>query len=445
MNMAVEAGTRADATEPSWGARSSRAYRYFVVFFLAIVYTFNFMDRQIMSILQEPIKQDMGLTDTQLGLLTGLAFALFYTSFGIPVAWLADRYKRTSIMAAACGIWSVFTALCGTATNFVQLAIYRVVVGMGEAGGSPPSYSLLSDYFPRTERGTAMALYSLGVPIGSALGIAFGGQIAAMFDWRTAFIAVGLPGILLSVLLLIFIREPVRGGLDPVPAGRTSHEEAGSIPAALSAFAKNPVMLRTALSAGLSAFVGYAILSWNPSFLMRVKGAVMTDVATWYALGLGITGVLGTYIAGDLADRLSLRDQRWYAWIPAIAYALKLPLLALALLTPSWGVAIVAVSLLFLLNMMYLAPALAVVQNAVSPARRTMAGAVLLFVLNLIGLGGGPVYVGWISDATVAEYGDQSLAIGYAALFPMIVLTILAHLWAARAIQRDATMQVRSD
>lgn len=431
----------ATAAETDQAAPKGRGYRYFVVAFLAIVYTFNFMDRQIMSILQEPIKADMGLSDTELGLLTGLAFALFYTSFGIPVAWLADRYRRTTIMAAACAVWSLFTALCGTAANFAQLAIYRVVVGMGEAGGSPPSYSLISDYFPRGERATALALYSLGVPIGSALGIAFGGQIAAMFDWRTAFIAVGAPGILLSLLLLLFIREPVRGGLDPLPEGRTKHEEAGSIPDALKAFAANPVMLRTALAAGLSAFVGYAILSWNPSFLIRVKGAELTDVAAWYALGIGITGVIGTFMAGRLADRLSIRDQRWYAWVPALSYALKVPLLIVALVSESWPLALIAVSLLFFLNMMYLAPALAVVQNAVAPARRTMAGAVLLFVLNLIGLGGGPVYVGAISDAVVADYGDQSLAVGYAALIPVIALTIAAHLWAAAAIKRDPAMR----
>lgn len=194
-------------------AQERSSYRYVVVSFLAVVYTFNFMDRQIMSILQEPIRLEMGLSDTQLGMLTGLTFALFYTTCGLPAAWLADRYRRVSIMAAACGIWSLFTAGCGLGSNFTQLALSRVMVGAGEARGSPPSYSLISDYFPPKERGTGLAIYSLGVPAGSALGVAAGGWVAANYGWRTAFIAVGLPGDVLALLMLVLIREPKRGGL----------------------------------------------------------------------------------------------------------------------------------------------------------------------------------------------------------------------------------------
>lgn len=428
--------TIAPAAAPA--AVPSRRYSYFVVGFLAVVYTFNFMDRQIMSILQEPIRREMGLSDTQLGLLTGLAFAVFYTSFGIPVAWACDRFRRVNIMAAACGIWSVFTVACGFAGNFAQLAAARVLVGMGEAGGSPPSYSLISDYFPRSQRGTALAIYSLGVPIGSALGIALGGWVAAAHGWRAAFIVVGLPGILLALLMLLLIREPERGRLDPLPEGVAAHEPAGSIFSGIRTFFASRTMTLTAISSGLSAFVGYAMLSWNPPLLERAKGMALTEVAFWYALVLGVTGVVGTFAAGWLVDRLGRRDPRWYAWVPALAFTLSLPALAGLIWAPTWPIAMVFVAVPALLNNMYLAPALAVVQNAAPPARRTIAGATLLFILNLVGLGGGPVYVGRISDWAKPDWGDQSLLIGFAALAPMILLTIAAHLAAAHSIGRDA-------
>jgi len=419
----------AAAAAPS--APATRSYRYMVVWFLAIVYTFNFMDRQIMSILQEPIRKEMGLSDTQLGMLTGLAFAVFYTTFGIPVAWLSDRFKRVWIMAAACGIWSLFTAGCGLAKNFSQLALARVM------GGSPPSYSLISDYFPPKERGVGLGIYSLGVPVGSALGVALGGWVAANYSWRTAFIAVGLPGILLALVMLVAIREPKRGTLDPVLSGGVDHEPAPPIWTALAAFFANRTMVLTAISSGLSAFVGYAMLSWNPPMLERVKGMSLQEVAGYYSIVLGVTGVIGTFGAGWLVDKLGHKDRRWYAWVPAVAFVLTLPALAGVIWAPTWQIALAFLAVPALLNNMYLAPALTVVQNAAPPSRRTMAGATLLFILNLVGLGGGPVYVGHISDMAKARYGDHSLLIGFAALFPVILLTIGAHLLAAASIARD--------
>jgi MFS family permease len=419
------------------GGTTSPRYRYLVVTILAIVYTFNFMDRQIMSILAEPIRKDLGLSDTQLGMLTGLAFALFYTTFGIALAWLADRVVRVRIMAAACAVWSLFTVACGMAQNFTQLALARVVVGIGEAGGSPPSYSLISDYFPPKERGVGLAIYSLGVPIGSMIGAALGGAVAAAYGWRTAFVVVGLPGILMALVMLALVREPKRGGLDPLIAGATSHDPAPPLMVAVAGFFANRTLVLTAVSSGLSAFVGYAMLNWNPPFLIRVKGMSLGEVAAYYSLVLGITGMIGTFGAGWLVDRLSLKDRRWYAWVPAIAFTLTLPALAGLIWAPTWQIALLFLAVPALLNNMYLAPALTVVQNAVPPARRTMSGAILLFILNLVGLGGGPVYVGMISDHAKAEYGERSLVIGFLALFPIIVLTIIAHLVAAASIARD--------
>lgn len=418
-------------------APASKGYRYLVVAMLAVVYTFNFMDRQIMSILQEPIRKELGLSDTQLGMLTGLTFALFYTTFGVLLAWAADRFKRVWIMAASCAVWSLFTAFCGMATNFTQLALSRVVVGIGEAGGSPPSYSLISDYFPPKERGVGLAIYSLGVPIGSMIGAGVGGAIAATYGWRTAFIAVGLPGLVLALLMLLVIREPKRGGLDPIAAGAVSHDPAPPMLSAIASFFASRTMVLVAISSGLSAFVGYAMLNWNPSFLMRVKGMSLAQVSAYYALVLGITGMIGTFGSGWLVDRLSLRDRRWYSWVPAIAFACTIPALAGLLWAPTWQIALMFLAVPSLLNNMYLAPALTVVQNAAPPARRTMSGAIMLFILNLVGLGGGPLYVGLISDHAKAQYGERSLIIGFTALFPMIVLTILAHLAVSMSIARD--------
>lgn len=418
--------------------KTSGSYRYLVVFILAIVYTLNFLDRQIVSILAEPIRKDLNLSDTQLGLLGGIVFALFYTTFGIPIGWLADRAKRVWIISGACALWSLFTALCGTATSFLQLALFRMGVGIGEAGGSPPSYSLISDYFKPEERGTALAIYSLGVPAGSMFGAALGGWIASEHGWRVAFFAMGIPGIVMALILLLVVREPKRGGLDPAAAlGAEGHDTPPPLFAAIGGFFGNRTLMLTAIAAGLSAFVGYAALTWNPPFLIRVKGMSLTQVAAYYSLVLGITGMIGTFAAGWLVDKLSVRDRRWFAWVPAIAFAITIPFWIGLLYAPTWQIALACIAVPALLNTCYLAPALAVVQNAVAPNRRTISGAVLLFILNIIGLGAGPVYVGRISDMAKPEYGENSLTIGFAALIPIVAITVVAHLVAAWSIGRD--------
>ncbi|WBO21689.1 spinster family MFS transporter [Sphingomonas abietis] len=430
----VRDGRKRPEPGPSDPAPRDRRYALVVASFLALVYSFNFMDRQIMSVLQESIRREMGLSDTQLGMLTGLSFALFYTGFGIPVAWLSDRYRRVSIMAAACAIWSLATAGCGLARGFTQLTFARVMVGAGEAGGSPPSYSLLSDYFPPSRRATGLAIYSLGVPIGSAFGVALGGWVAAHYGWRSAFVAVGLPGLVLAALMLVIVREPQRGRLDPPRADAAGAAAPVSLPAGLRAFFGNRIMVLTAIASGLSAFAGYALLSWNPSFLARVKGMGLGEIAGWYGLLLGVTGIIGTFGAGQLVDRLGRRDPRWYGWVPAIAFAIGLPAFLGLLWVPDWRWSMGFLTILGLVSTMYLAPALAVVQNAAPPAQRSLAGATLLFLLNLIGLGGGPLYVGWISDLARGHGAAQPLLVAYAALLPVLLLAIAAHLLNAAAM-----------
>jgi MFS family permease len=427
--------TAASTTAP--GASASRTYRYVVAGMLALVYTFNFLDRQIVSILGKDISTELHLTKTQFGLLGGTAFAVFYTVCGIPVAWLCDRKSRIAIMSVACAIWSAFTAMCGAAQSFTQIIICRMGVGVGEAGGSPPSYSLISDYFPPKERGVGLALYSLGVPIGSMLGAFLGQRIASAYSWRVAFYAVGLPGILIALVMYLVVREPRRGQLDAVADGRDAHEPAPPMFQAIGSFFARRTLALTAVSSGLSAFVGYAGLIWNPQFLQIVKDMPKERIGDAYAVTLGVTGIIGTFAAGWLADRLAQRDRRWFAWLPAISFLVSIPFWVGLLWAPTWQLALLFAAGPMLLNNMYLAPALAIVQNAVPPARRTVSGAVLLFVLNLVGLGVGPPYVGRIADAMDAAHGKASLAYGYAALIPVIVITIAAHLAAAGSIARD--------
>ncbi|MBV8681725.1 MAG: MFS transporter [Caulobacteraceae bacterium] len=411
-------------------------YAYLVAGTLAVAYTCNFLDRQFLSVLAEPVKRDLHLTDTQLGLLTGLMFALFYTAFGIPVAVLADRSNRVRIVAAACTLWSLFTAACGFAGSFVVLAAARIGVGVGEAGGSPPSYSILSDYFPPHRRGRALALYSLGVPFGSLFGAASGGWIAAHFGWRTAFKALGASGLLLAPLILLVVREPRRGRLDP--PGAMSRPRA-SVASAMLAFVRKPALGLTALSAGLTAFVGYALLNWTPAFLIREKGMTLIEIAVWYSTVSGLTTAAGTWLAGWLVDRLGPARPAAYALVPGFCMLLALPFLPAMIGAHDWRTALAFVVGPSLLIITYLPAALAVIQNGVEPAQRAVAGSILLFILNLIGLGGGPLFVGAISDHLKPRFGEHALMHALLWLAPFYVLTFLCQLAAAWFLERDHT------
>lgn len=410
---------------------AGEAKRYFVVAMLAGVYTLSFLDRQLLSILAEPVKAELGLTDTQLGLLTGFMFALFYTLFGVPVAWLADRRHRVRIVSAACALWSLFSAGCGFAQNFAQLAIARMGVGIGEAGGSPPSYAIIADYFPPERRGGALALYSLGIPAGTTAGAAIGGWIASTHGWRTAFVAIGLFGIVFALLVLLTVPEPRRGRLDadtaPQVALRTS----------LKDFLADRVLRRAAIAGGLSAFVGYALLSWTPAFLMRVHGMTLAELTVYYSLASGGAVAIGTLLSGHLVDRLGAHDRRMYAFVPAAAFLVALPFFIAAVGAGSWQMSLLLMMVPLALYSTYLAPVLAVVQNAVPAAQRGTASAILLLIINLIGLGIGPLYVGWVSDAASRAGQAGSLQTAMFALAPIFLLTVFAHLMVARALAKD--------
>jgi predicted MFS family arabinose efflux permease len=384
-------------------AHRTPTYAWVVLFMLMFIYIFNFLDRQLMSILIEPIKDEMGFSNSQMGLMTGFYFALFYTGFGVIVGFLADRTSRKFILGAGAILWSAFTALCGMAQNYPTMLAARVGVGVGEAAGAPPSYSILSDYFPPEKRGLALALFSLGVPFGQALGAGFGAALHETVGWRNAFIGIGAAGVVAAVVMLLVVREPKRGAMDAnsnVSQAQAEHNASQKVGFTKTFwdFMSRPALLWTALGCGLCSFVGYAALGWNVSFLVRVKGINYTEVALFYALMLAVAMGLGTWISGAVVDWLAKRSKVWYALLPASAMALAIPFWLAYVWAPTWQMSIAILAVPTFLTIMYLPPALALVQNSVSPSQRTMSGALLLMVLNIIGLGGGPTMVGMLND-----------------------------------------------
>jgi len=394
-----------DAATPGATSASERTkpYAWLVLFMLAFIYIFNFLDRQLMSVLIQPIKADLGFTDEQMGYMTGFWFALFYTGFGVIVGFLADRTSRRNILFAGAFLWSIFTALCGFAKDYPTMLVSRIGVGVGEAAGAPPSYSIISDYFPPHRRAQALALFSLGVPFGQAAGVAFGAKIDGIWGWETAFISIGIAGAVAAVLMLLIVREPKRGAMDH--SATVTREQAEATAAEKSGFFETfwefinrPALLWAALGCGFSAFVGYVALTWNAAFMQRTMALSSDDTALWYASMLLVSMGLGTWVSGALTDFLAKRSKVWYALVPGIAMGLSAPFWYFFVMAPNWQTALVILSAPTFLTIMYLAPALALIQNSVKPSQRTMAGAILLMVLNMIGLGGGPTLAGAMSS-----------------------------------------------
>ena len=379
-------------------------YRWTVLVILTLVYTFNFIDRQILVILQEPIKLELGLSDAQLGLLTGFSFALVYVTAGIPIAWLADRSNRRNIVAASLAFWSAMTALSGLVQNFGQLLAARLGVGIGEAGGSPPSHSMISDYFPPQNRGTALSFYSMGIYVGILFGYAAGGWIAENFGWRTAFFLVGIPGIAYALLVLWVVKEPRRGRWDE---GGTPPKS--SFKQTWDCLRQRPTFWWISIGCAFSAFISYGNGNFMPSFLIRSHGMSLTEVGLALGLIAGISGAIGTFLGGFLADKLGVRDVRWYLWIPMLGGLGSLLPAYYTLLGDNKTLIIAAMVPSQILSTLYLGPCIATCHNLVSPGMRAMASAILFFVLNMIGLGLGPLAVGLLSDTFAAPFGEENL------------------------------------
>lgn len=397
--------TTPGSSEPSARPFYSENYKRLVLFLLVVAYTLNFIDRTIISTIGQAIKVDLKISDTQLGLLGGLYFALLYTMLGIPIARLAERFNRVNIIAVSIVIWSGFTALCGTASNFVHLAAYRFGVGVGEAGLSPPAHSLISDYFEPKKRASALAVYSFGIPLGSMMGAIIGGFMLDYFTWRTAFMLVGLPGIAIAIALKVLVKEPPRGHSEPegghaAPA-KTPYSlgkelsEIGAVIATL--FGKWPV-LNMALGMTLVSFAGYGGGQFAPPYFIRAFNLSYGEVGLITGLVAGVSQGIGTLLGGPLTDRLARLGPRWYALVPAIGVAVAFPFIVAVYMAPSWQMAAAFLLLPGLFSYVYLGPTFGVVQNMVPTYRRATATAILLFFVNLIALGGGPPFAGWVID-----------------------------------------------
>jgi MFS family permease len=432
------AGVAPAAPHAQPAAPGKRAWVVLVT--LCFVYVLNFLDRQLLAILAKPIQDTLHVTDTQLGLIGGLYFAFFYCFIAIPVGWIADRTNRVAVLSLACGIWSAATMACGLAKTYPQLVIARMTVGFGEAGGVPPSYAIISDSFPTGRRGTAFGIYNLGPPIGAALGIAFGASIAAAFSWRDAFIVLGAVGLVAAILLPIIIREPRRGAVDVAP-GAT--EPAVVKPSAgffetLKMFFSRPSLVLASLGSGSTQFITYGLGNFTVLFLMREKGMTLNEVAVWYALVVIVGMGAGMIVSGWAIDRYTRRYKQAYALVPAASLALAIPFYIAFVWAPTWQLACLLLTAPMFLNYFYLSSSIALVQEEVRPDQRVMSGALLLLVMNFIGLGLGPTYVGAASDFFRATHPENSLQIALYTLIPFYILAIILFLWLARVLRREA-------
>lgn len=398
---------------------------------LTAAYFFSYMDRQILAILQEDIRRELLLSDTQLGLLAGFAFAIFYATLGLPVARLADRGNRVNIIGIALALWSAMTAVCGLAQNFVQLLLARIGVGIGEAGSSPPSHSIIADLYPPEKRAGAMGIYSLGVVLGAAGGTMIGGTLAHFFGWRVAMFAVGVPGIILAVVIKLFVVEPRRGLSDPQHA----HAAHGEMPAFMAGFRSlfaNRAAVHLVMGVTITSLIGYGHTAFGPSFLIRTIGLDKLQIASIVAPVGAVCGtlsaVLGGWLANKAAERWGLHSQAWLV-LAMKGVGLPLSFLFFASSDPWIAVPIYWASLILVNS--YLGPTFALIQGLAPLRMRALWAAVTLLVINLIGLGLGPTMIGVISDALKPSLGDAE-ALRWAMLtFAAATPWALFHYWRA--------------
>jgi MFS family permease len=417
-------------------AQVSNRYLNYVLFMLTLVYVFNFVDRQLLVILQESIKKELKLSDTQLGLLSGFTFAIFYVTLGIPIARFADKRNRRNIVAGSLGLWSVMTAFSGIARNFIQLLLARIGVGVGEAGGSPPAHAMISDYFPPEKRSTALSIYSTGIYIGVLIGFLMGGYLNQHLGWRTAFFVLGAPGIIFSLLFYVTVKEPKKGATDAmaVAAGETH-----SLKTVLKLLFSNKVFVYLAAATGLHVFCIYGLLNWAPSFLSRLHGMKSADIGVSLGLIFGFGGGIGTWAGGFLTDRLGKKDKRYYLKVPAYAILISILFTAGTVFLQNTYLTLFCLGGCAFLQSMYLGPSIAVAHSLVPASMRALTSAILFFVLNLVGLGFGPLVVGLISDLLKPSLGAESLRWALCIIFPMSVAAAALFFTAAKKMSADST------
>ena len=412
---------------------SARA-RYYALGLLTVVYTFNFVDRQLLSILQESIKADLLLSDQQLGLLTGFAFALFYTLAGIPIARYADRNNRRNVVAIAIALWSFMTAISGLVQNYLQLLLARIGVGVGEAGGSPPAHSMISDIFPPERRASALAFYSMGINFGILFGFLAGGWLNEFFDWRVAFFVVGAPGIVVALFVRYTLREPIRGLMED----RQDVATDTPFPEVLKLLWSRLSFRHLAIGGALNAFAGYSSSNWTASFMIRSHDMSTGELGTWLALIMGVGGAIGVFWGSYIAERLAKFDVRWYMWMPTITGMICVPfMIATYVVEGAYTALIVSIVPGILFNV-YLGNSLAMTHALVGLRMRAVASAILFFLINLIGMGLGPWGVGLLSDMLSAELGNESLRYAMLYLLPAAMGWSAVHfLLASRTLRKD--------
>ena len=418
----------------------TKGYRTFVLILLTIVYGFNFIDRQIVGILAPFIQEDLSLTNTELGLLIGLAFAVFYTTVAIPIAWLADRYNRVNILSIALATWSGFTALTGLATNFVQIGLARMGVGIGEAGGSPPSHSIISDMYPKEERASALGVYAMGIPIGvMAAYFVTAALIGASSDevnWREIFVFLGVSGILLAIIVKLVIREPVRGAME-----FNDQREIAKPPfvESLKTLLRIPAWWAMCFGIAFGSFVSYSKSAFHTKYLVTLDPSF--DFQTLVIiLGVinGITYAGGAFFGARLADKWGKRDIRAYGWLPAISITLCLPIGIAAWWSPTVEMNLIFTSFFLLFMGIYLGPSFAIAQTLAPIHMRAMSTALFFFILNMIGLGLGPSISGWMIDLFNTNYGNvESIRYAMTVTSLMFIPSIISFLIVARKLPKD--------
>ncbi|MEQ1819960.1 MAG: MFS transporter [Terricaulis sp.] len=427
-------------------------YRNYAMGLLLLIYVMNFVDRQVVNILAEPIKRELGLLDWQVGAMSGLAFALFYTVLGLPIARAAERGHRPFIIAGALALWSLFTALCGFAQTFTQLLLARVGVGVGEAGCTPPAHSLIVDYVPKEKRASALAFYAMGTPLGSLVGLALGGLIADAYGWRAAFVVCGLPGVVLAIVVALTLIEPrIRATAEELRARSQSLRASQPFRETLATLRKKRTFWLVSFAAAIKAFIGYGQAPFAASFFYRNHLEETTRLGAMFglepggflglALGLmaGIGGAIGSFAGGMIADKYGARDYRAYVSVPAIASIVVIPIFMFGVLSSSAVVALASLFLGSVIGTLWYGPVYATAQTIVPPHMRATSSAMLLFIINLIGLGLGPLVVGALSDMFAISFGmGEGEGVRWALIVAAMTGLIAAALfWLARKSIRD--------
>jgi len=425
--------TPSSAVEVSQPAPVARR-AWLVLVMLIIVYVLNYLCRFLPSVLAKPIEETLQITDGQFGLITGFYFAMFYTLISLPIGFLADKTSRSKVLACGCAIWSASTAACGFAANFMQFAFSYMAVGFGEAGGVPPSYALISDYFPPGKRGTALGLFNLGMPIGASLAIGFGAAIAAAFSWETAFRGLGAVGLVAVLGILIVVKEPRRGGLDPTSAQQA--KRSGFWETLFSFFSRRSLVI-AALAGGITQIITAGVGAFAILFMMREKGMTLGQVAVWYALMVVVVMSAGLFVAGRSVDMFTRRSRRAYGLVPAVSLTISLPSYIAFVGAPTWPVALAFLAGCMFLNFFYLPSVITFVQQEVRPDQRALSGALMLATMNLIGIGLGPTFIGAASDYFRAAHPQHSLQLAFLALLPCSVTAILLFYWLSRVLRKD--------